>query len=102
MSSIIENAHKGVQKLNPYRPGKPESEVKREYGLDHVVKLASNENPMGAPASSIKAIEAVLIELARYPDGAGHDLKQALSAYHDIDRLFGCTSESVSFEICVD
>ena len=94
MSSIIENAHKGVQKLNPYRPGKPESEVKREYGLDQVVKLASNENPMGAPASSIKAIEAVLSELARYPDGAGHDLKQALSAYHDVDSCLLYTSDA--------
>lgn len=74
----------GVQKLQPYQPGKPESELKREYGLDHVVKLASNENPLG-PSDSVKqAIQSVMGELSRYPDGNGFELKHALANKHGV------------------
>ncbi len=74
----------GVQALKPYQPGKPESELKREYGVDHIVKLASNENPLGSSASVIEAVGAELAGLTRYPDGAGFALKTALASRHNV------------------
>lgn len=75
----------GVQTLSPYQPGKPESALKREYGIEHIVKLASNENPLGCSSQVAAAISEVLADLTRYPDGAGFALKAALAAYHRID-----------------
>ena len=71
----------GVQKLSPYVPGKPVEELAREFGLDpaSIVKLASNENPMGPAPSVLQAVQRALPELTRYPDGNGFTLKQALS-----------------------
>lgn len=71
----------GVQKLSPYVPGKPVEELAREYGLEpaSIVKLASNENPLGPAPSVLQAVQRALPELTRYPDGNGFTLKQALS-----------------------
>ncbi|WP_185265656.1 histidinol-phosphate transaminase [Halopseudomonas xiamenensis] len=71
----------GVQKLSPYVPGKPVEELAREFGLEaaEIVKLASNENPLGPAPKALKAIQQALPELTRYPDGNGFVLKQALS-----------------------
>ncbi|MCX8048664.1 MAG: histidinol-phosphate transaminase [Methylohalobius sp.] len=69
--------------LHPYQPGKPIEELARELGLDHraIVKLASNENPLGPSPKAIMAVKAVLGgDLARYPDGSGFVLKQKLAA----------------------
>ena len=81
LSKILENAVSGVAKLHPYLPGKPVDELARELGLDpdSIVKLASNENPLGPSPKVKSAIEAELSELTRYPDGNGFELKQALS-----------------------
>jgi histidinol-phosphate aminotransferase len=70
-----------VRSIAPYQAGKPIEELAREHGLDpaRIVKLASNENPLGMPASARAAIEAALPELARYPDSNGFELKAALS-----------------------
>lgn len=65
--------------MHPYQPGKPISTVKRELGLDRVVKLASNENPLGPSPKAVAAIQDAARELHLYPDGAAFDLKQALS-----------------------
>ncbi len=70
----------GVRILQPYQPGKPESELRREYGLSDIVKLASNENPLGPSPKALAAVEDALGQLARYPDGNGFELKAALSA----------------------
>ena len=70
----------GVRTLQPYQPGKPESELRREYGLSHIVKLASNENPLGPSPRALAAVREAVGELARYPDGNGFELKSALSA----------------------
>ncbi|MBU3694359.1 MAG: histidinol-phosphate transaminase [Rhodocyclaceae bacterium] len=68
--------------IAPYQTGKPIAELARETGIAEadIVKLASNENPLGMSPSAIAAAAAALGELARYPDGAGFDLKAALSA----------------------
>ncbi len=70
-----------VRAIAPYQAGKPIEELAREYGLkaDEIVKLASNENPLGMPASARAAIEAAIGELGRYPDSNGFELKAALS-----------------------
>lgn len=70
-----------VRAIAPYQGGKPISEVAREFGLDEasIVKLASNENPLGMPESSRLAMIAAMPELARYPDSNGFELKQAIS-----------------------
>lgn len=70
-----------VRAIAPYQGGKPISEVAREFGLDeaHIVKLASNENPLGLPESARQAMLSALAELARYPDSNGFDLKGAIS-----------------------
>ena len=70
----------GVRTLQPYQPGKPESELRREFGLDDIVKLASNENPLGPSPQALAAVREALASLARYPDGNGFELKAALAA----------------------
>lgn len=74
-------ANPGVQRLKPYQPGKPVSEVARELGLNEatIVKLASNENPLGPSSKALEAMTQAAGDLARYPDGSGFALKAALS-----------------------
>ncbi|KEO85044.1 histidinol-phosphate transaminase [Tumebacillus flagellatus] len=80
---ILNNVRKNLQAITPYAPGKPISDVKREYGLEDVIKLASNENPAGPSPKAQEAIAAALWSLHRYPDGGAVDLKAALAAtYH--------------------
>ncbi|MDQ5847581.1 MAG: histidinol-phosphate transaminase [Pseudomonadota bacterium] len=76
-----------VRAIAPYQPGKPVSELAREMGLDAagIVKLASNENPRGIGPRTRAAIEAAIADIARYPDGNGFELKQALSARYGVD-----------------
>ncbi len=71
----------GVRGLQPYVPGKPMAELEREYGIADVVKLASNENPLGPPEESLAAIQAGLSGVSRYPDGAAFELKRGLAAH---------------------
>ena len=70
-----------VRAIAPYQPGKPISELAREMGLDEaaIVKLASNENPLGIGPRTRAAIEAAIADVARYPDGTGFELKSARS-----------------------
>ncbi|HVL36738.1 MAG TPA: histidinol-phosphate transaminase [Burkholderiales bacterium] len=76
-----------VRAIAPYQPGKPIGELARELGLkeEGIVKLASNENPLGIGPRTRAAIEAALGELSRYPDGNGFELKQALARRHGVD-----------------
>ncbi|OGT33221.1 MAG: histidinol-phosphate transaminase [Gammaproteobacteria bacterium RBG_16_51_14] len=74
----------GVAGLQPYYPGKPTDELERELGLRDIIKLASNENPLG-PGSRAKNIVSTVANLSRYPDGNGYALKQVLAAYHGVD-----------------
>jgi len=85
---ICDLAPNHIRAIAPYQPGKPISELAREMGMDEVriIKLASNENPRGVSPLARRAIEAALPELARYPDGNGFELKQALSRRHGIPQ----------------
>jgi len=75
-----------VRAIAPYRAGKPIAEVAREYGLveSEIVKLASNENPLGMPESARQAMLAAAADLGRYPDSNGFELKAALSRTLDV------------------
>ncbi len=85
MSKFITLANAGVQQLQPYQPGKPISELERELGISHSIKLASNENPLGPSEKVNDVINAALPELALYPDGNGFALKQALAAHLNVE-----------------
>jgi histidinol-phosphate aminotransferase len=75
-----------VRAIAPYLGGKPISEVAREFGLDEaqIIKLASNENPLGIPESAKRAMSAAMADLARYPDSNGFELKATISAKFDV------------------
>ena len=79
-----------IRRLAVYVPGKPIEEVQRELGVSDIVKLASNENPLGTSPRALAAIREALPELHRYPDGSGFRLRRALAARHGvaIDQVF--------------
>ncbi|WP_077728374.1 histidinol-phosphate transaminase [Methylocaldum sp. 14B] len=74
----------GVRALTPYLPGKPISELERELGLRNIVKLASNENPLGPSPKALEAARRASSEIHLYPDGSGFELKAALSRKLDV------------------
>lgn len=82
--SPLSPAYDSILELAPYQTGKPVEELTREYGVSDVVKLASNENPMGCSPRVTLAITEQLGQLSRYPDGNGYYLKQALADFNDV------------------
>jgi histidinol-phosphate aminotransferase len=88
---LCEQSPSYVRAIAPYQPGKPISELAREMGLDErkIIKLASNENPLGASPKAKAAIKKALAELGRYPDGNAFELKAALA------RRYGTPEESI-------
>src|SRR4051794_10016097 len=76
-----------VRSIAPYQPGKPISALARELGLKEagIIKLASNENPRGIGPRTRAALEASIADVARYPDGNGFELKQALAKRYGVD-----------------
>jgi len=79
---LCEYAPGYIRAIAPYQPGKPISELARELNLAEadIIKLASNENPLGLSPKAAQAIPAAIADLSRYPDGSGYELKQALAA----------------------
>ncbi|MDH5437047.1 MAG: histidinol-phosphate transaminase, partial [Gammaproteobacteria bacterium] len=77
--SFIELAIPGVQGLTPYQAGKPIAELERELGITNIIKLASNENPLGPSSRVLEIIQQEAKELGRYPDGNGFALKKVLA-----------------------
>lgn len=67
-----------IRSIAPYQPGKPISELERELGITGIVKLASNENPLGASPAAVAAMQNAIKTIALYPDGNGFELKDAL------------------------
>lgn len=82
---LLEICAPGVKALKPYEPGKPITELQRELGVHDVIKLASNENPLGPSPKAVAAIRAALAGLAIYPDGQAYELRQALANKHALD-----------------
>ncbi len=77
-------ASAAVRSLAPYVPGKPISELEREYGISDIVKLASNENPYGPSPAALDAMRAAVADCWLYPDGSAHELKRALARHHGV------------------
>ncbi|MEY2194774.1 histidinol-phosphate transaminase [Neobacillus sp. BF23-41] len=82
MNQILKR--KALESIKPYTPGKPLWEVKEELGLHQVIKLASNENPLGASPKAIEAISNLLNELNRYPDAHAVELKKTIASCLDL------------------
>ncbi len=85
--NLCDFAPEYIRSIQPYQPGKPISELARELGLDEttVIKLASNENPLGTSPFALEAMINALHQIALYPDGSGYELKTALSKRYDVD-----------------
>ena len=75
---------KEVAELLPYIPGKPIRSVRREFGLEKIIKLASNECPLEIPQNIVTAITAGIKSISRYPDGHSTGLRQAMADYYRI------------------
>jgi histidinol-phosphate aminotransferase len=87
-----------IERLVPYKPGKPIAEVRRELGLEHVVKLASNENPFGASPRAITAAVEALKDVHYYPEVACTDLRLALTRIYGVkleNTIVGSGSEGI-------
>jgi histidinol-phosphate aminotransferase len=78
-----------IRAIAPYQPGKPITELERELGISNIVKLASNENPLGCSSRATAAMHDAIKTIALYPDGNGFALKDALV------RRYGITHEQV-------
>ncbi len=74
-----------IQELRPYDPGKPIDDVMREYGLKYVIKMASNENPLGVSPQAIQAMMASIYQINRYPDIASKILCAKLSEVYNLE-----------------
>ncbi|MGD8802507.1 MAG: histidinol-phosphate transaminase [Gammaproteobacteria bacterium] len=74
----------GVQKLKPYLPGKPVEDLERELGITDSIKLASNENPLGASPRALEAIEQCYRKINFYPDGSAFRLSERLAAKYQL------------------
>ena len=73
-----------VRAIAPYQPGKPIAELERELGITGIVKLASNENPLGASPKAVAAMHEAIKTIALYPDGNGFELKDALATRYGV------------------
>src|SRR3979409_1088814 len=91
MTSVWELANPQLRDLAVYEPGKPIEETARELGVDpaSIIKLASNENPLGPSPKTITAMREASQNMHLYPDGGGFFLPEALAA-----RL-GCARENI-------
>ena len=75
-----------IRAIAPYQPGKPISELERELGITGIVKLASNENPLGCSPLAVAAMHEAIKTIALYPDGNGFELKDALSKRYGVEH----------------
>lgn len=80
------HVHPDIQSLSPYVPGKPIEELQRELGLARVIKLASNENPLGPSSKAVAALAGANDMLHRYPDGSAFRLRQAIADRWKVTR----------------
>ena len=83
--NVCDLALPNITALKPYQPGKPIEELERELGISNIIKLASNENPLGPSQAVLAAIAEATKDITRYPDGNGFTLKAALAEKHQLD-----------------
>jgi histidinol-phosphate aminotransferase len=95
---------RGLNALRPYVPGKPIEEVQREYGLTDVIKLASNENPLGVSPKVLAALVGALNGINYYPDAQAYRLCRAIARRHGVDPEMvrvGNGADGLIREVCV-
>ena len=83
-SDILKNLNPGIENLHPYEPGRSIEEVIDEFDLKEVVKLASNENPLGASPKALSALAELKNDLHLYPDGNGTKLKKEIASHENV------------------
>jgi histidinol-phosphate aminotransferase len=95
---------RGLGAIQPYVPGKPIEEVQREYGLDDVIKLASNENPLGPSPRAVQAVRDALSQLNVYPDSQSYTLCHAIAERFDVEAdhvVVGNGADGVILQTCM-
>ncbi|HMT03448.1 MAG TPA: histidinol-phosphate transaminase [Burkholderiales bacterium] len=85
MINILAKANSAVLQTIPYQAGKPIEEVKRELGITDIIKLASNENPLGSSPKAIRAVMDIVNEAHIYPDASYYNLRLAIAEYNGVD-----------------
>jgi len=93
---------KHIKNLSPYKPGRTINSVKRKYNLDRIIKLASNENPLGPSLKSIDAASNSLKNSHRYPDASGLELREKLANQFNVrvdNVILGSGSEGIMSSI---
>ena len=75
---------------NTYQPGLSAELVKKKYAVSKVIKLASNENPLGPSPKSLKAIKSIISNIHRYPDSIGLKLRKKLASKYNIKNFREC------------
>lgn len=100
MTDVWTNAHPWLRELVTYEPGKPVEDVARELGLppDQIIKLASNENPLGPSSKALAAMRETLERSHFYPDGGGYYLREAIAKKTGLARenvILGCGSNEI-------
>ncbi len=81
MPTVIES----IESLKAYQPGKPISELEREFGVTNAIKLASNENPLGPSPKAKEAIQTAANLVHLYPDGAAFELRETIANFHNVE-----------------
>jgi histidinol-phosphate aminotransferase len=103
MSTLVQ-PQSGLDAIQPYVPGKPIEEVQREYGLDDVIKLASNENPLGPSPQAVQAVRDALSQLNVYPDSRSYTLRHAIAKRFEIEAdhvVVGNGADGVILQTCM-
>jgi len=94
----------GLDSIPPYKPGRSIEEIQRQYGIQDVIKLASNENPLGASPMAMTAISQSLAKVNFYPDGQSYNLRNALARKLDINPeqiIVGNGEDGLILETCM-
>jgi histidinol-phosphate aminotransferase len=90
--------------MEPYAPGKPIEEVQRKYGIKDVIKLASNENPLGPSPQALVAIEQTLPKLNLYPDAQSYNLRQVIARHlgFEVEQVaVGNGADGIIVQLCL-
>jgi histidinol-phosphate aminotransferase len=95
---------RGLETLPAYRPGRNIEEIQREYGITDVIKLASNENPLGVSPKAVEAMENIIRKVNLYPDGQSYSLRNSLAKHLHVKPeqvMVGNGEDGLILEICL-
>jgi histidinol-phosphate aminotransferase len=103
MTNVV-NPQPGLDNILPYKAGRPIEEIQREYGLKDVIKLASNENPLGPSPKAVKAMQDTLLSTNFYPDAVSYQLRQALAKFLNVSFeqvVVGSGADNLILQLCM-